>query len=90
MQFRSRYSPDRRGLMPKRKGANSVDRTICVMRGARIFTVKPWPANIPNPNKYRWAIWRDGVLICGERLKADAVRGVHSGRYDACPAAKGA
>lgn len=58
-------------------------KSALLMRGEALFSVRPWPALVPNPGKFRWAVYRDGTFCGGVKTKADAERQINSGCFDA-------
>jgi hypothetical protein len=53
-----------------------------VMHKGAIFTLRTFPAKLPNPFKYRWQICRDGWPVGYAKTKADAERRIKEGSYD--------
>jgi hypothetical protein len=58
------------------------ERTICIMVGDRIYSAKPFPPHIPNPTKFRWWVWRNGVPVGGAKNKKDFEAKAKSGWWD--------
>ncbi len=53
-----------------------------VQRGDLLFTLKDWPNRVPNPSKWKVAVYRDGALIGAARKIADAEERISRGYYD--------
>ena len=59
-----------------------MSQPFAILRQGRIFTLKPWPARVPNPSKFRWAVYCDGTMVGGAKKKEDAEQRINSGWYD--------
>jgi hypothetical protein len=60
-------------------------KSFVLMRNTWLFTVKEYPKFIPNPVKFRWAIYRDGSMIGAARTKKEAESRIVRGDFDAYP-----
>lgn len=58
-------------------------KTVLLMRGEALFSIRPWPALVLNTGKFRWAIYRDGTFCGGVKTKSEAERQINSGWLDA-------
>jgi hypothetical protein len=47
-----------------------------------IYTAKPFPLHIPNPTKFRWWVWKNGVPVGGAKTKKDFESKVLSGWWE--------
>lgn len=62
-----------------------MKKPLAIMRGESLFTVKAYPVGHPNPSKFRYAMYRDGVMVGAARSKEDAMRRINAGYYDPEP-----
>ncbi len=64
-----------------------MSKDIVIMRAGCIFTIRPFPRNVPNPARFRWIIYRDGIRAGYGKSKAEARQRVEAGYYDPEPGA---
>ena len=53
-----------------------------IMRNDTLYTLGPVPKGVANPAKWRWMIWRDGIVAGFAKTKRDAQDRIDSGFYD--------
>jgi hypothetical protein len=62
--------------------STAAAKRVLTSRAGRLFTLGAYPAGAPNSGRWRWCVYRDGVMVGVAKTKADALRRVTAGFYD--------